>query len=173
MYLEGAFRRRTFHPALGPVSSCSRRMLQGAIHHCNYFIKSTQCAWELEERELWDVFSIINTGWLHHPALKNGVCSRGEGFADSLGEQSQVPVPPGEQRPLPWRLLRDQRGGKLHPRLCIVSEGGNLCVWVPIMGWRRVKRAPRGSQTTVTVTQPRPTLPLLPVTSCHRTPALL
>lgn len=24
--------------------------------------------------ELWDVFSIINTGWLHHPAFKKMVC---------------------------------------------------------------------------------------------------
>lgn len=44
--------------------------------------------------ELWDVFSIINTGWLHHPAFKKRCVSSCErGFADNLGEESQVAAP--------------------------------------------------------------------------------
>lgn len=43
--------------------------------------------------ELWDVFGIINTGWLHHPAFKKWCVSCERGFADNLGEESQVAAP--------------------------------------------------------------------------------
>lgn len=71
-------------------------MLYGAIHHFNYFIKSTECAWRLEEMEPVGCFQNCKY-WLiitSPGVLKTGVCSPTErGCIDNPGDRDLFFIP--------------------------------------------------------------------------------